>query len=68
MKLFRTTLLYVVGGCLKSPKPLNMSLYLSTNINYIIHTIFMIVELNMIRLHYFIHPIGIILEPHTTYS
>ena len=34
---------------LKSPKPSNMSSKLSTNINYIIHTIFMNFEENIVH-------------------
>ena len=41
MKLVETSSLYVVSGCLKSPRPSNMSSKLSQNINYIIHSIFM---------------------------
>ena len=52
MKPFRTSLLYVVGGCLKNPKPSNMFSKLCTIINYIIHTIFMNFEGSIVHFYY----------------
>lgn len=52
MKLFKDSSLYIVSGHLKSPKPSKMSSNLSTNINYIIHTIFVNIEENIVHFYY----------------
>lgn len=52
MKHFGTSSSYVVSGHLKSPKLSNVSSKLPTNINYIIHTIFINFEGNIVHLYY----------------